>query len=240
MATHPQKRTGKYWLKTSLDNSNVIDKLPATQRDHEAIVEAHVPLGPCPKSSEIFKRFLVKVLDKKPSEAATLCDYQIPHGRIEKEPGKIKVLHVLHWPNDPCPPSESARLGKAYPSGPAKFRFEAYTLKVVTDMFPDSEIDHCFTDYVPKHMKIKDKHGRRLTNDELYGDLPLDVFVELIYDLIIEGDFDVIIIHGGPARRALKKRLGLPNDLGNGQDYGITDYDIGDKKVSSPKVLPNK
>jgi hypothetical protein len=107
----------------------------------------------------------------------------------------------------------------------------------VTDVLPGSQNDHVFSDYVPKHMKIKDEYGNRRTNQELYGDLPLDECVELMYNLIIEGDFDVVIVHGGPARRALKKRLGLPKDRGGGRDYEMMDVVIGDKQVGCPKVL---
>ena len=92
------------------------------------LVDAHVPVKQCVKADTIFEKFLVKGLDSQPSELATLSDYQIPHGKLEK----ATVLHILHWPPIPAPPSTQPTLL----SGPARFRFECYTLKVVSDMLP--------------------------------------------------------------------------------------------------------
>lgn len=220
-------------MRTTSQVSNDIDSIAATARDHEAIVDAHIPVGQCPKIDALFKRFLVKVLDKKPSEAATLSDYQIPHGKIENKPAK--VLHLLHWPNNPNPPSSQP--GES--AGPAEFLFDSYTLQIVTDVLPGSKEHHVWHDFVPKHMKMT-KDGKRLTDNQLYGDLPLEEFVELMHDLIIEGDFDLVIVHGGPVRRALKKRLGLSEKSGKAQNYEMLDAAVGDKEVSCPKGLSNE
>jgi hypothetical protein len=216
-------------VRTSSQISNDIDNLTAAQRDHDehvAVVNAHVPVGRCPKTDAIFKNFLIELLDKKPSELASLCDYQIPHGNLET----ARVFHILHWPSNPSPPSTQPALSSA---GPAKFRFDAYTLKIVTSMFPGSKESHYFHDFVPKHMKITDEHGARLSNDELYGDLPLEECVELVYALICESDAELIPVHGGPARRALKQRLGLKKERRQDEHYEMIDVEMGGKMVSS-------
>ena len=64
---------------------------------------------------------------------------------------------------------------------------------------------------------------------------PLEECAGLMYNLICEADADVVVIHGGPARGVLRKRLGLEKDsLGVGQDYKIMDVviAIGVKMVS--------
>lgn len=99
--------------------------------DHMTLVDAHVSVKQCVKANTIFKKFLVKVLHTQPSELATLSDYQTPYGKLEE----TTVLHILHWPPDPTPRSTQPTLS----SGPARFRFECYTLKVVTDMLPTAK-----------------------------------------------------------------------------------------------------
>ena len=174
--------------------------------------------------------FAMETLDKKPSKLATLADYQIAHGRYKR----AKALHVLHWPSNPVPPSTQPTLS----SGRAKFRFESYTLRVVTDMLAMAKDEHDFHDYFPKHTKINDLDDFRRTNRQLYGDLPLEEFVELMYDLICEVEADLVVIHSGPARRALKKRLRLQKDRpGAGQNYEIMDVVICGNMVGLLKYL---
>ena len=104
--------------------------------DHVALVDTHVLVGQCLEINAIFKQFLVKVLDTEPSALATLADYQIPHGKLKGS----KVLHILHWPSNPTPPSTQSALS----FGPAKFRFDSYTLKVVSDTLPTAREERVF------------------------------------------------------------------------------------------------
>ena len=106
---------------------------------------------------------------------------------------------------------------------------------VVSNMLPIAKDEHPYHDYVPKHMEIPNPDGSRHTNRQFYVDSPLEECVELMYSLICEADADVVVIHGGPARGVLRKRLGLEKDsLGVGQDYKIMDVviAIGVKMVS--------
>jgi hypothetical protein len=102
-------------------------------------------------------------------------------------------------------------------------------------MFPNAQAEHFFHDYVCKSMNINGPDGKRLTNHQLYGDLPLALFVELTYNLICEADAAVaFVIHGGPVRRAIKERLGLePDRPGAGQNYEIVDVLINGVEVSA-------
>jgi hypothetical protein len=47
-------------------------------------------------------------------------------------------------------------------------------------------------------------------NDEPCTHLSQQLFIDLMYDLICEAaNADVVLVHGGPIRRALKERLGM-------------------------------
>jgi hypothetical protein len=150
-----RKRTGKhsssvlayppepYWTSTAFQ---------AAHEDHVALVDTHVPVGQCLKTDAIFKKFLVNVPDTKPSELATLADYQIPHGKLKETKG----LSISYWSSNPTPPSTRLTLSP----GPAKFRSEAYTLHVILDMIPTAKNQHAFHDYVPKHMKTTNALSR--------------------------------------------------------------------------------
>jgi hypothetical protein len=86
-----------------------------------------------------------------------------------------------------------------------------------------------------------DEQGTRLSNAQLYGGLPVGQFVELMHTLICESNAEVVTVHGGPARRALKKRLGMePDRKGAGNNYEIVDMVIGGKQVSSSENLNPK
>jgi len=190
-----------------------------------ALVDAHGPVGQCRKTDAMFKKFLVSVLDNKPSEPATLADYLFAHGKLQE----AKVLPMLHCPLNHSPPSTQPTLY----SGPARFRFEAYTLNLVLDMLLTAKDGHVFHNYVSKYMKITNPDGSCCTNHRLYGDLPLEECVDLMYNLICEADADVIAIHDGPVRRILKNHLRLEKDRSSvGQNYEIVDVVTGGKLVS--------
>jgi len=95
-------------------------------------------------------------------------------------------------------------------------------------MLPTAKEEHVFHDYVPKDMKITNPDDSRRINRQLCGDLPLEECAELMYNLICEADdAEAVVIHGGPARCGLKKRLGLEKDRpGAGQNYNVVEVDI--------------
>jgi hypothetical protein len=65
-------------------------------------------------------------------------------------------------------------------------------------------------EYIRKTIHINGKHGKRLMNDEPCTHLSQQLFIDLMYDLICEAaNADVVLVHGGPIRRALKERLGM-------------------------------
>jgi hypothetical protein len=71
----------------------------------------------------------------------------------------------------------------------------------------------------------------RRTGRQLYGDLPLVGFFEMLYNLTSGVDADVLVVHGG---------LGLEKDrAGTGRNYEIMDVVVGGRMVSRLKHLPN-
>jgi hypothetical protein len=146
-----------------------------------------------------FKGFLVKVLQADPQQLANIADYQIPHSELQST-----IFHILHWPPKPPP-------GSANPvptSAPAKFRFNSYSLRVVTSLFPNAYEKHLFHDYFYRQVEIRGPDGKRLTNEQLYGrDKLLQLHEDVMADLIEYSTSQVLVVWGGPARRWFKKRF---------------------------------
>jgi hypothetical protein len=105
-------------------------------------------------------------------------------------------------------------------------------------MRPTAKDEHVSNDYVPKHTTITNPGGSRRTKHQLYGDLPLEEYVDLMYNLICEADADIVSVRGGLARRALRKRLGLKKArYGIGQNYEIIHVVISGKMVNLGQPL---
>lgn len=67
--------------------------------------------------------------------------------------------------------------------------------------------------YIRKIIHINGKHGKRLMNHELYTHLRQQLFVDLVCDVIRDADdAEIVLVRGGPMRRALQKQSRMQAD----------------------------
>lgn len=155
-------------------------------------------------SATSINKWLLETPKRKPEELDSLIDYQSPHG----DQKQAKEFNFLHWPFKPSKSSSSSTPS----AGPAQFRSESYTLKVVEATLPGLQ-SRLLREYICKSIHIKVKGGKRLGNDELYGYLPLQPFVDLMYDVVCEsGNAEVVLVRGEFTRRAHKTWLAMKAD----------------------------
>jgi hypothetical protein len=135
-----------------------------------------VPEGHCPVTDTLFKQLLIKLLDGKPDESSHPAGCQYPYSNVTS----ALTAHFFHQPVKPPVPSMAQWL-----TGPTKFKFNSYTLKIVKSMFPTAEAEHFLQDLIPKAIEIANPNKTRKMDAWLHEGLPFHQFVELKEALVL-------------------------------------------------------